>query len=386
MPEEIGTRQMITTPNTGGRLNNNVLPDARKRKASGRADMNRINNIIMKKIFYLPAAVLAIASCGNNSELKINGTTDTDAQNVYIVAGSDTLATVPVVDGKFSAVVPVDEPLFLHLREDTGAVGAVISEGGKVTYTMADKQFKAVGTKLNDIYDQYREASRKVYDEYRNAETDEEKEAASAKADALDMDFLDSNLDNWLGVYALTQSQYSMTGEEILDVIENLAPEFAENKDVIKVKGRALTMMKTAVGNPYIEIKLPSPKGNEISLSDVVAANKYVLVDFWASWCGPCMGEVPYLVKDYAEYKSKGFEIYGVSLDRTAEPWVKAIEDNKMDWIHVSDLKYWDCAPAGEYGVYSIPSNYLIDNAGTIIARNLRGENLGKKLAELLGE
>lgn len=342
----------------------------------------------MKRFLYIPAAALALASCGNNSELTIKGKTDGETENIYVVAngGKDTLAVVPVVNGAFTATVPVEEPGFLYIREENGALGAVVAEPGKVQYEMADKQFKATGTKLNDIYEKYREDSRALYDDYRNAADDAAKEKAAEKINDLDMDFLEDNFSNWLGVYALTQFQYDMTPEEIFEAIDNLDPKFADNKDVVKIKGRAQTMMKASVGNPYMDIKLPSPKGNEISLSETVAANKYVLLDFWASWCGPCMGEVPYLVKDYAEYHPKGFEIFGVSLDRTAEPWVKAIEDNKMDWIHVSDLKYWDCAPAGEYGVYSIPANFLIDSNGTIIARNLRGEALGAKLAELLGQ
>ena len=133
---------------------------------------------------------------------------------------------------------------------------------------------------------------------------------------------------------------------------------------------------------------MESIKGGEtISLKSVIEnpANKYVLLDFWASWCGPCMGEVPSLLKAYAAYKSKGFEIFGCSLDSDGDSWKKAVSTNKMDWIHVSDLKYWDNAGAEEYGVRSIPANYLIDcSNGTIVASNLRGSALEEQLAKLL--
>lgn len=340
----------------------------------------------MKRFILIPAAMLALASCGNNTELTISGKTDSDTQNVYILAGNDTLAVAPVVDGAFKVTVPAEEPSFLYVREENGSTGAVLAEPGKVSYEMTDRHFKATGTPLNDKYDAYRTKSSELYDEYQKTEDKAEKEAISKKYDDLDASFFEDNVSNWLGVYALTQNQYSMGPAELEEALAKLSPEFAENKDVVRLQERLVMLKKTAIGQPCIEIKLPSPEGNEISLSETVAANKYVLLDFWASWCGPCMGEVPYLVKDYAEYHSKGFEIFGVSLDRTKEPWVKAIADNKMSWLHVSDIKYWDCAPAKEYGVNSIPANYLIDSNGIIVARNLRGEALGEKLAELLGE
>lgn len=134
----------------------------------------------------------------------------------------------------------------------------------------------------------------------------------------------------------------------------------------------------------YREIVLASPVGKEIKLSEVVGDNKYTLLDFWASWCPPCMREIPYLTKAYADYKDKGFEIYGVSYDKDAMAWTGAIKRNKMDWVHVSALSGWDCPTKELYGVQSIPHNLLIDSKGNIVARDLRGAALEKKLAELL--
>ena len=119
---------------------------------------------------------------------------------------------------------------------------------------------------------------------------------------------------------------------------------------------------------------------------DSMLGGGITLVDFWASWCGPCMRELPYLLEAYAAYKDKGFEIYGVSLDSTKDAWTKAIDDNNMSWIHVSDIKYWQCEAAKEYGVNSIPSNWLVGPDGKFVASNLRGEGLIEKLAELIGE
>ena len=138
-------------------------------------------------------------------------------------------------------------------------------------------------------------------------------------------------------------------------------------------------------GEKYKEIAgLKSPDGKEVKLSAVVADNTYTLLDFWASWCGPCMAELPYLKGAYDGYRDKGFEIYGVSYDNNGEAWRGAIADHEMNWVHVSVLNGWDCPTQQLYGVNSIPRNYLIDSKGKIVAQNLRGEALGKKLAELL--
>ncbi|MCD6333115.1 MAG: TlpA family protein disulfide reductase [Bacteroidales bacterium] len=135
------------------------------------------------------------------------------------------------------------------------------------------------------------------------------------------------------------------------------------------------------IGKEAPDIKLPSPEGNMVSLSSL--RGKYVLLDFWASWCVPCRRESPNLVSAYHQYHSKGFEIFQVSLDKRKEDWVKAISDDQLNWLHVSDLKYWNAAPAKLYGVQSIPANFLLDPKGKIIARNLRGPALVNKLKEL---
>ena len=111
---------------------------------------------------------------------------------------------------------------------------------------------------------------------------------------------------------------------------------------------------------------------------------KLLLIDFWAAWCNPCRQENPNVVKVYNEFHKKGFDVLGVSLDQKKEDWVKAIADDKLTWTHVSDLKYWGNDAAKLYAVNSIPSNFLLDDKGIIIARNLRGDDLYKKVKEIL--
>ncbi len=129
------------------------------------------------------------------------------------------------------------------------------------------------------------------------------------------------------------------------------------------------------------EINLATPAGPTLALSSL--RGKYVLIDFWASWCGPCRRENPNVVKTYATYKDKGFEIFGVSLDQNREAWLKAIETDKLVWKHVSDLQYWNSAGAQAYQVNSIPQTFLVDPTGRIIAKGLRGAALDNYLAKL---
>ncbi|WP_462280393.1 redoxin domain-containing protein [Salinivirga cyanobacteriivorans] len=148
---------------------------------------------------------------------------------------------------------------------------------------------------------------------------------------------------------------------------------------------RQTATQRLSVGAIAPDIALPNPQGDTVKLSSL--RGKYVLLDFWASWCKPCRIENPNLVKTYWKYKWKGFDIYQVSLDRNRDDWVQAIyKDRLKNWKHVSDLKFWQSSAAQLYNVRSIPSNFLIDPEGKIVARNLRGPGLGKKLEEIFAK
>ncbi|MDX5345965.1 MAG: AhpC/TSA family protein [Hymenobacteraceae bacterium] len=167
--------------------------------------------------------------------------------------------------------------------------------------------------------------------------------------------------------------------DSMATVFQKTLPE----SDYTKALATKVQKMRGAsVGQTAPDIKLPNPEGKELALSDY--RGKYVLVDFWASWCGPCRKENPNVVRMYNKYKDKGFEIFGVSLDQNKDKWVQAIANDKLTWPHVSDLQGWQSSAAQLYNVTSIPQTVLVDKEGKIIAKGLRGEALEQKLASLL--
>ena len=174
--------------------------------------------------------------------------------------------------------------------------------------------------------------------------------------------------------------------ETDLDTYDVLAQRFQkENPNSPHAKsliGRVARIKGVMVGSAAPEISLSDTTGNAVALSSL--RGKYVLVDFWASWCGPCRAENPNVVRMYNKYKDKGFTIYGVSLDRTKAEWQRAIRNDNLPWTHVSDLKFWQSTAAQQYGVQAIPQTFLLDKEGKIIAKNLRGDALEQKLEEIL--
>jgi len=158
----------------------------------------------------------------------------------------------------------------------------------------------------------------------------------------------------------------------------------AENVQTPEAEAVTAEDQSAASSEKYIDIELPTPHGDLIRVSDYVPKNKYTLIDFWASWCGPCRAEMPTVVKAYTDYHAKGLEVIGVSLDNNRDAWIKAIELLNMPWPQMSDLQGWNCAGAQLYNIRSIPANVLVDQQGNVVAKNLRGEDLLNKMAELL--
>jgi peroxiredoxin len=183
---------------------------------------------------------------------------------------------------------------------------------------------------------------------------------------------------NLLQANTLDKDQYYTTYVAVADKLKKEWPTYSSAKSFVSFVDKLKT---TAIGQPAPEIALPNPDGQVVTLSSM--KGKYVLVDFWAKWCGPCRQENPNVVRAYNKYKDKGFTVFGVSLDRSKEDWLKAIQDDGLTWTHVSDLKFWQSEAAKTYGITGIPFSLLLDPNGVIIDKNLRGAALDEKLAEI---
>jgi peroxiredoxin len=198
--------------------------------------------------------------------------------------------------------------------------------------------------------------------------------------------YLDTTQSPIVAMFCLGYTQ-NIEPEKITKTIEGLSTRFPGNQNIAGIIAQykqqvAKNDAKPQDGKLAPDLNMPDTSGKPFSLSQL--RGKYVLVDFWASWCGPCRGENPNVVKAYNRFKDKNFTVLGVSLDKDKASWVKAINDDHLTWYQISDLKYWNSAAVGLYGFDGIPYNVLVNPEGKIIGSNLRGEALEMKLSELL--
>jgi peroxiredoxin len=197
-------------------------------------------------------------------------------------------------------------------------------------------------------------------------------------------DFIKANPASIVSAYALYRDfSYLLTSEEIAASLKLLDPALQQTAYVRALKDLAAVKKKVEPGHKALDFTSTDQYGKTVKLSDQYG--KYLLLDFWAAWCPDCRKENPNLVKTYQKYHDKGLDILGVSLDKDKATWLKGIKNDNLNWKHVSDLAYWDSAAAKLYGVRWIPWNFLIGPDGVIVAQNLQGDALDKKLEELLG-
>ena len=364
----------------------------------------------MKKLSTLLLAVAAAAllAC-NESDVKkyaINGTGLEDGAQVLLVdqITGEAIDSAVVANGAFAFKGKAPKDAYLNITSDQSNWSFMLfNDGEPIQVNYADQTLQ--GSDLNNKvaecdaktdalmqeYNAFMEGLMKLSEEEMD-EKEKEYDAWIEKLRDCYLGIIEENKDNLVPV-AFIRTARSLAGPDKFDeLVESDAP-FAQHPYVLDLKKKieeSVARQKAAeekkqaiIGQKFLDLEEPDVDGKMHKLSEYVGQGKWVLVDFWASWCGPCEAEMPNVVAAYKKYHKKGFDIVGLSFDREKEPWVKAIKDWDMPWIHLSDIKYWNSLASDVYSVNSIPDNLLIDPEGTVVARCLRGDALEAKLAEI---
>ena len=359
----------------------------------------------MKKLGLMAMAALMMVACQNKNAYTISGSYESavegDSVNLQLVEGRKLvdLQKVPVVNGKFEFKGVADSVQIAAITIGD-AFCQLFLEPGEIKINLVPNQMTfALGTPNNNAYESFMSDMKALEDEYaeitQSAQNPELSDAEKANVRKLMGEFeekyyqalknsIADNVGNDFGLYNLCNSYYYYTPEELAPVLEGYIAAFPTDTRLQRIKANNDLSLETAVGKQFKDFEMADTEGNMHKLSEYIAANKVTLIDFWASWCGPCRQEMPAVKDAYEVYSKEGFGIIGISLDNNKEAWVKAIADLGMEWPQLSDLQGWNCAGSKLYGVNSIPATVLVAQDGTILAKNLRGEAIKEKLAEIL--
>lgn len=357
----------------------------------------------------LALCVTALFACKNSDQFVIDGKFENakDLKKVMLYQRDKVIdSAILNENGEFRFNVASPDQQFYYMAADQKNYLLVAQNGDeldfKADYTNesgdyeisgsedADKlkEFNAINSKykktLTDIQQEYQQklAQSPILKDSLEAVLIPRFESTMAQLSKETIDFAQSNKSSLVGFFAMSSLDPSKYENELIKYSDEIKGKFPNNKDIEAFGNRMAELKVLAVGNVAPDFEMASVDGKNVKLSQF--KGQYVLLDFWASWCAPCRDENPNLVKQYNTYKDKGFTILGVSLDDTRDKWLKAIENDKLTWHHVSELKQWDSKVVGQYQIQGIPASFLLDKEGRIIAKNLRGDELGDFLNKTL--
>lgn len=355
------------------------------------------------QLFLALIVVVLLAACASKTEFTITGHASDfeDGRRAYLVTFIDDepviLDSAIVENHSFTMKGKVEKPSLAKIgvlesfESVEGIMIEMILEPGHIMlgdYDEANSSERtATGTPLNDKLTQFFCEKKTITDN-----TSLTRRESMESVFALVRSYVLANADNQVGIYLLERFHFSMPKEmklELIDAMSETNPTLYEDLqketlEEMEAQKRAEEMAQcVAPGNPYRNVEGKDLAGSAITLKGIVEnkKNRYVLLDFWATWCSPCMYEVPYLKAAYEKYHGRGFEIYALSIDHDRDAWTKVIKEEKLQWVNVLRES---TEATEQYGVRGVPSNFLIDcSTGKIVATHLRGDALTAKLAEL---
>lgn len=354
-------------------------------------------------------SLLVSCSTAKKDEFKISGKIDGMSEGKLVLEqhGDDgyfQVDTTYLENGEFSFILKSKLPEVYYLWADKHESPVIFFAGDSDVniHASIDSLEKAVitGSVAQDQYENYKKESASfnhkmsvLYEQYKEAKGDDDLVLADSLDKLMDdlhddkSEFLTSylmeNNKSYAGPYIATRNLYRFDLDELKKIVDNIDSSLVQYIYVKKLNNRVELLKTVDIGQPAIDFVMEDTLGNPVRLLSY--KGKYILVDFWASWCSPCRKENPNVVAVYNEFKDKGFDVLGVSFDKDKEAWLNAIHNDKLAWSQVSELTGWKSSAGKLYGIRSIPANVLIDPDGIIIARNLREGDLREKIGSLLG-